>query len=334
MSSHAQTRNYYLQGMNIQVSCSSAIAACLDARFRLLSTGARVAETIFFEFESVASSSQHTIELPGGEGKPFYELPNGQAYCFENGDQLYIRLGTGIRALCQPASGTASFSVVESERGSLFLVSHLLFTIFLMEILKRREWYSVHAAGFSDSGRAVLLPGTSGSGKSTLSIGLLRAKFDYLSDDMVFLLRRPTGWGIIGLPEDVDVTDKTIGFFQELDFLLSSRKADGFPKWQVRAEEVYGTKVVREARPGAIVFPRISGNPSSAIRQIEPDEALFEMAPNVLLTEPKSCQAHLNALADLVKQTPCYRLETGRDFDHIPHLFRELLSIRPEEARV
>jgi hypothetical protein len=334
VSGDVQTRNYYLQGVNINVSCSSALAACLDARFRLLATGARVsAQTISFEFESVANSSQHTIELPNGEAKPFYELPNGQAYCFENGDQLYISLGA-VRALCQPASGTASFSVVESERGSLFLASHLFFTIFLMEILKRREWYSVHAAGFSDSGRAVLIPGTSGAGKSTLSIGLLRAKFDYLSDDMVFLLRRPAGWGIIGLPEDVDVTDKTIGFFSELDFLLSSRKADGFPKWQVRAEEVYGTKIEREARPGAIVFPRISGNPTSAIRQIEPDEALFEMVPNVLLTEPRSCQAHLNALADLVKHTPCYRLETGRDFDHIPHLFRELLSVSPEEARV
>jgi len=44
-----------------------------------------------------------------------------------------------------------------------------------------------------------------------------------------------------------------------------------------------------------------------------------------LLTEANSCRAHLDALSELVTSTPCYRLETGRDFDQLSVRFREML---------
>jgi hypothetical protein len=56
----------------------------------------------------------------------------------------------------------------------------------------------------------------------------------------------------------------------------------------------------------------------------------LELVSNVLLTDAPSCQKHLNILTALSKQTPCYRLETGRDFDHIPALLSELLTASPE----
>jgi len=34
----------------------------------------------------------------------------------------------------------------------------------------------------------------------------------------------------------------------------------------------------------------------------------------------------LDALRELVSSTPCYRLETGRDFDQLSVRFRELLE--------
>ena len=67
------------------------------------------------------------------------------------------------------------------------------------------------------------------------------------------------------------------------------------------------------------------------MRPIGADEAFLEMVSNVLLTEGRSCQSHLGILTELVKQTPCYRLETGRDFDRIPFLLRELLTGSREE---
>ena len=149
---------------------------------------------------------------------------------------------------------------------------------------------------------------------------------------MVFLGRRSDGVVARGLFEDVDVSDQTIRFFPELDFLLRSSKSDGFSKKQVRAEEVYGTRVVAEAYPKAIILPRISGKETSIITQIGSDEAFLEIVPNVLLTEARSCQGHLGVLAELVKQTACYRLDTGQDFDRIPVLLRGLLSCNQETS--
>jgi hypothetical protein len=65
----------------------------------------------------------------------------------------------------------------------------------------------------------------------------------------------------------------------------------------VRAEEVYGAEVIWECLPEALVFPRVANRPKSILKPMDPGEALRELAPNVLLTEARSSQAHLDALA-------------------------------------
>jgi hypothetical protein len=326
MSEIQQVRNYCFLGLDLRVLCSQAIAESLDSRFRLLSSDAETKETISLNFQSVPDGNHHCVRKPQGKGRNFYELPSGEACYFETGDQLYMSFKDGLRALGNPGLGSASFSVVESAPVNLFMASHLMLTILLVEILKRRDCYSMHAAGFTNDGKAILIPGTSGAGKSTLAITLLRGGFGYLSDDMVFLRRGPDGLEVLGFPEDVDVSERTVGFFPELDFLKRSPKNAGWSKRQVRADEVYGAELVCQAPPGAIVFPAISGKATSTVRPIGADEALSEMVSNVLLTDGRSCQSHLDILTQLARQTPCYRLATGHDFDRIPDLLRELLS--------
>jgi len=331
MSETRQLRNYRFLGLDLRVACSEAIAEPLDNRFRLLSSDAEVTETISLDFKSVPDGSQHGVKKPHGKSRSFYELPSGEACYFETGDQLYFSFRDGLRVLANPSLGSASLSVVESDPVNVFMASHLILTILLVEILKRRACYSMHAAGFTNGGQAVLIAGTSGAGKSTLAVTLLRGKFGYLSDDMVFLRRGPDGLEVLGFPEDVDVSEKTVSFFPELDFLKRIPKNAGWTKKQVRADEVYGAELVGQARPGAIVFPRISGNATSTVRPMGADEAFLELAANVLLTEGSSCQSHLGILTELVNHAPCYRLETGQDFDRIPFLLRELLSGSREE---
>jgi len=319
-------KTYGFHGLNLEVSSSAAIAICLDSRFQMLPSNGECAETLYFDFESVANSKVHRVGRPSGQAKPFYQLEGGEASYFEAPDLLYLCHGDRVRVLCSPASGVAYFSVLEPEIENLWLASHLLFTICLVEILKRRGLFSLHAGGFGANGKCLLIPGTSGAGKSTLTVASLRANFDYMSDDMVFLIDRPEGFRVLAFPEQVDVSDQTAGFFPELSFLLRSPKRCGWRKRQIHPIQVYGAKVAREARPAAIVMPCIAEAETSVVTRMEPDEALLEMVPNVLLTEANSCQAHLNALSELVTSTPCYRLETGRDFDRLPDRFRELLG--------
>lgn len=327
MPADQQTRSYCLPFIHLQVCCSAAMASCLDARFRMFPTSVRRAEPEFcLEFRAVTGAREHAVERPQGDARTFYEMPRGEASYFSRTDEMYISFGDGLRALCQPLSGQGIISVIETEPRNVFMASHLVLTLLLVEILRRQGWYSLHAAGFGEKGKAILIPGTSGAGKSTLSIALLRAKFDYLSDDMVFLARRDGGLVVRGLTEDVDVSEQTIRFFPELQFLLQSPTPDGFTKKQLRADATYGTRVVAELQPRVIILPRIAGTAESTIMSIGDDEAFREIVPNVLLTEPRACQSHLGALAELIKQADCYRLETGQDFDRIPTLLRALLD--------
>lgn len=330
--SHQESRTYCLLDTRLQVLCSAEMGAFLDARFRHLPAATPCSSSVFLEFRPAADESRHAIERPPGAARSFYEMPKGEASYFYGSDEIYLSFGEKVRALCYSGANRVMISVVESDSRNLFIASHLLLTVLLVEIQRRRGWYALHAAGFGELDRAILIPGISGSGKSTLSISLLRGKFDYLSDDMVFFARRPEGLVVRGLVEDVDITEQTVRFFPELDFLLSSAGAMACTKRQVRPQQVYGTKIVSEAVPKAMVLPRISGKENSVLRRIESDEALLEIVPNVLLTEPSVCQAHLGVLADLVKQTACYRLDAGRDFDRIPGMFREMLGCEKESV--
>ena len=319
-------QTFGFHGLNLEVSSSAAIATCLDSRFQMLPSNGECAETLFFDFESVSNSKVHRVWKPSGRGKPFYQLEGGEASYFEAEDLLYLCYGERVRVLCNPDSGVAYFSVLEPEIENLWLATHLLFTICLVEILKRRGLYSLHAGGFSTNGKCLLIPGTSGAGKSTLTVASLRANFDYMSDDMVFLIDQPQGFRVLAFPEEVDVSDQTAAFFPELSFLLSAPKRCGWRKRQIHPIQVYGAKVAPEARPAAVVIPRIAESETSVVTRMDPDEALLEMVPNVLLTETNSCRAHLDTLRGLVASTPCYRLETGRDFDQLSIRFREMLQ--------
>jgi hypothetical protein len=130
MSADQQARNYRVPGVNIQVCCSTAMASCLDARFRLIPVDASSCEeTIYFEFRDVSNSNQHAVERPAGEARAFYEMPKGEASYFQSTDQVYISFENGVRALCEPRAGRTVFSTVESDPRNLFVASHLVLTI-------------------------------------------------------------------------------------------------------------------------------------------------------------------------------------------------------------
>jgi hypothetical protein len=274
-----------------------------------------------------------TFGLAGGDGHPFgrpegartvYEPPVGEVVYADGADLLYIEAGPRLRVLCEP--GRARVSVLGSEEEDLWLLSHPLFTIPLMEMLKRRGLYGLHAGGLARNGKALLLPGTSGAGKSTLTLALARAGFGLLGDDTLFLARRPEGLRVLAFPDEFDLTDQTVSFFPELGPLLASPLPDGWRKRQLRAEEVYGTEIVWEALPALLVFPRVSGARESVLSPMGKEEALLELVPNVLLTEPRSSQAHLDALAELAARCACYRLATGSDLDGAVRLLGKLLA--------
>jgi hypothetical protein len=211
---------------------------------------------------------------------------------------------------------------------NLWLLSHPLFTLPLIEQLKRRGLYSLHAAGMALNGTAVLCAGESGSGKSTLALALLRAGFAFLGDDMLFLAPGTDHVRICAFPEAIDVTDHTLCLFSELDGLRETPHLPGSPKRQLGATSCFGARIAWQCRPAVLIFPHVAHTAQSVLQPMNAEEALLELAPNVLLTETRSSQAHLDALADLVDASVCYRLETGRDFAALATRLRDLLERR------
>jgi hypothetical protein len=317
-------RDYDFHGVRLRVAAPEA----LHARLTGLPRDPRHSGDDGLFFEVVAGSGQHLFGRPEG-ARLVYEPPEGEVAYKDGDDLLYLEIGPRLRVLCELGRGRARVSVLGGEEGDLWTLSHPLFTMPLAELLKRRGLYSLHAGGLCLGGRALVLPGTSGAGKSTLSLALARAGFGFQGDDTLFLAQRPQGVQgvrVLAFPDEVDLTDETVRFFPELGRLLEVSHPSGWRKRQLRAEEVYGAEIIWECAPGLLVFPRVSGRLESALTPISPDEALLELAPNVLLTDFASSQAHLDALAGLAAMSDCCRLETGTDLDAAVRLLRKALE--------
>lgn len=317
-------RAYSVHGLHLLVTGWQDAVEALHGRLARLPQGLldNLVPDLTFEIEAVAGAG---FERPE-RSRPVYDPPDGEVLYDDERDLLYIELGAGLRALCEPGRGRARLVSLGGEEDDLWTLSHPLFTLPFVELLKRRGLYHVHAAGLSWHGRGLVLPGTSGSGKSTLAVALARAGFGFLGDDALFLAKRPGGVRILAFPDEVDLTDQTVAFFPELAPLLDSPPRSGWRKRQIRAEETYGAEVVWECEPALLVFPRVAGREESELIPIGEDEALFELAPNVLLTEPASSQAHLDALAELAMASRCYRLQTGRNLDGAVRMLRDLMD--------
>jgi hypothetical protein len=244
----------------------------------------------------------------------------------EAANQLLIEADDAVTVVVDIASGRVDVFSPAMTPARRWLISHPLFTLPLIELLKRHGLYSVHAAALSVRGWGVLLAGSTGAGKSTLSIALLRAGCEFLGDDIVFLRPTASGVRVLGFPDEIDLAEPTSMLFPELGEIFRRPKHPGWPKWSVQADELYSAATVLECEPAALLITRVASSIESRLAPIRADEALIELAPNVLLTDAGAAAAHFAALGQLARGCPAYRLDAGRDFDSLATRLRDLLG--------
>jgi len=315
---------YSMCGVGIEVSAADEVAALIRTRLRFMRSPAAQPASLLFDMR--ASGADGFAVPPDGPSRPVYDMSRGQLMYFEGQDQLFIDYPGYLRMLCSPTAGLVQFALFGEGAAANVLAAYPLFTISLIELMKRRGRFPLHAGCVAKQGRGLLLAGMSGSGKSTLTAALVAAGWDFLTDDMVLVVREAGAVRAVGLSDEIDCSDETAGMIPELRHLVGTPTLADRGKHSVDVEWAFGVLPVPECRPRALVLPSVSGERRSVVTPVSASYALRELAPNVLLTQPAATQAHLDALAELVREVPCYTLATGTDLSFADRCLQEILS--------
>jgi hypothetical protein len=202
-----------------------------------------------------------------------------------------------------------------------------LFHLALIELLRCRGLYTIHATALEKDGCGILIPGNSGRGKTTSFISLLRAGYRYLSDDHPLIRDAGTHVDLLPFPIKINVTDETIAFFPELRNAAETVLHPGFSKRGFYAEKLYPTSIGECCRPALMLFPQVVDAAYSSLEQLPKSRALDMLLPHALLVyDSTAARSQFQVLAKMVQQVDCYRLHFGRNILDLPNLITPLLG--------
>jgi hypothetical protein len=323
--------NYDVHGSLLRVECADeTINTAVDGRLRHFRSDRTGTPDILFDVR-IGDTSDEFAREPSGRGRPVYDAPAAQFMYYDETDELFVDY-LGLVRLRAETRGAAVRVAVQDIDEARMLFSHPLFTVAFLESIKRLGHFPLHAACLERAGQGVLVAGGSGAGKTTLAVALARGGFGFLSDDLVFVVnQRVNGNGtgglvVEGFADEVDLLDDTVLMFPELYEYAGRPKRPGREKHAVRLEEVFGSDPVATCKPSVLILPSRTDTEQSVLEPVSRSEAMIELVPNVLLTDPLTSQAHLDVLGALVAGVECYRMYTGHDLDQAVAAVDRLLT--------
>lgn len=244
----------------------------------------------------------------------------------QDGGRLVADFRDAGALIMNSVQGMADVYLVKPESMQPSLIEYLFHTA-LIELLRRRGLYTIHATALEKHGRAVLIPGNSGRGKTTSFISLLRSGYRYLSDDHPLIRDMGTSVDVLPFPVKVNVTEATISFFPELRDAPPTVLRPGVPKRSFRPEDLYETSMGEPCQPALVLFPNVVDTPHSHLELLPKSRALEVLLPQALLVyDQEVAKRGFQVLAKLVQQVDCYRLHFGRDILDLPKLITPLLE--------
>jgi len=203
------------------------------------------------------------------------------------------------------------------------LLDDLLLTA-VAPLLRRRGFFPLHAFAAARRGQGVLLVGKSGSGKTTAGLALVRAGWQFLSDDGPFLCRSGTGIQILGWHAPVNAAWTTALLFPELQPIFATHH--GQAKCSFSIEKIYGLVSTERAFARLILLPSLTDGEHSALRRLSTAAILAELIAHSIDGWDRSIMAeHFTLLSSLTDMVPAYHLALGSDLDRLPALIADVL---------
>jgi hypothetical protein len=241
------------------------------------------------EFRSSATPQAHTYRVIGFEGLVPYE----------------IRFQDRCIGRARTAEGAIDFLLWHINR----------------ESIQRSDFVAVHAAAATWDGSAIVLPAPMDSGKSTLVAGLVRAGWDYLSDEAAL---------IDPFSGKVQPWAKPLGI-HETSMRVLGRHERGRPPClsssnvhHVRPQDLRSGALGRSASVKWVVAPRYLEGGQTTIEPVSPAEAVVLMAQNCFKLD-KFGTASLEILSRVVSEATCWRLQMG-DLDDAIRLIGAMVA--------
>ncbi len=328
---------FSLYGTQVRVTMASALLA--DPVIELLkhfrSERSEHDEAVSLSLHAVADRTEVPLilsptasRLSSGTGEGINGRPaTGLSYdVWKDGDRLLADFHRAGALLMEPRRGQADIYLVSPESMHANLIEYL-FHLALIELLRVRGLYTIHATALERHGRGVLIPGNSGRGKTTSFVSLLRSGYRYLSDDHPLIQDVGSHVDVLPFPIKINVTDATVSFFPELQNAPAGVLRPGLGKRSFDAEAIYSASIGERCRPTIVLFPNVVDSPRSDLELLPKSRALEALLPQALLVYDREvARREFQVLAKLVQQVDCYRLHFGRNILDLPALISPLLD--------
>ena len=166
---------------------------------------------------------------------------------------------------------------------------------------------ALHAGAVALDGKAVILPAPPDSGKTTLTAGLVRAGFEYLSDEAALIdpstaMVHPFPRAMWMEPPTVELLGRTGGGVPALE--------DDRNHYQVLAEDLRSGSAGGPCPVGLVIAPMYQRGSTTRLEPIGRAEAVRMLAENSF-NFPKFGARGLDVLHRLVAGARCFRLRVG-----------------------
>lgn len=261
---------------------------------------------------------------PAASGPPA-KLQFVNVSCFGDAGGPSYRTRDGSELTADIAAGQARGTITRELMTRRHAFTDLLLAP-LMEMLKHRGYYGLHAATVTRDDSGYLFPATAGQGKTTVALGLLREGFQYVGDDKV-LLREEAG-GITALAFtrrfniDPDIGDR----YRELDFVAGLEPLPLTDKRAVDVSTVYPGSFTPRCRPRFIIHLQRAPRAASRIVPLSRFESFGLLVRQTILALDRTVAARqLALLGRLLQSTRSYLLYNGDDLYGDPERLAALL---------
>jgi len=245
--------------------------------------------------------------------------------CFREGTALYFRTKDGSILEADIDAGRARGTLTRDLASRRHLFADLLLAA-LMEMLKHRGYYGLHAAAVSRNGTGYLFPAGTGQGKTTTALGLLKQGFQYLADDKVLLRREDGDIAALAFTQRFNIDPDIADRYQELGFLPGLEPLPGCVKRPVDVSLVYPNSFVPRCRPRFVIHLQRAFQADSRIVPLSRTESFARLIRQTIFAfDRRAAMQQLELLGQLLERTENYLLYNGNDLYGEPARLAKLL---------